>query len=454
MPKKKQTESKGTDVQIQLTEPQAEFYQLQCKFPLFKGGYGTGKSHTMTVCAFTDANHSANALIGIYEPNFPLIKDIAVPRMEQLLIDHGIRYTYNKKDHDLFTSNSGIGDFVFRSMDNPELIVGYETYRSHIDELDVLPEEKSRTAWLKILGRNRQWPKGLQKDYMRYNSNRMRHEPFNRVSAYSTPEGYRFTYKTWGMNQIINPDGTIDWKNPHYQFVTASTYSNPFNPEDYIESLKSSYPSNLLEAYLEGKWVNLASGSVYSNYDRTTHASNETIRKGEPLYIGVDFNVRNISATIWVKRHGGSQWHAVGQLTGVFDTPELIRMLEQKYVSEGHDITIYPDASKPTNTTNASVTDIALLQAAGFKIRAREKNPFVRDRVAATQKAFADGKLFVNEKEAPSVADCFNQQCWNKNGEPDKEAGFDHQNDASTYPIAYEFPVRKPIFALPVSWAV
>ena len=32
-----------------------------------------------------------------------------------------------------------------------------------------------------------------------------------------------------------------------------------------------------------------------------------------------------------------------------------------------------------------------------------------------------------------------------KNGEPDKTSGTDHQNDATTYPIAYEFPIVRPV---------
>jgi hypothetical protein len=42
------------------------------------------------------------------------------------------------------------------------------------------------------------------------------------------------------------------------------------------------------------------------------------------------------------------------------------------------------------------------------------------------------------------MASNFEQQAYDKNGEPDKKSGFDHQNDASGYPIAYEFPVIRP----------
>jgi hypothetical protein len=51
----------------------------------------------------------------------------------------------------------------------------------------------------------------------------------------------------------------------------------------------------------------------------------------------------------------------------------------------------------------------------------------------------------VNDVQCPETARCLEQQAYDKNGEPDKQTGFDHQNDATGYPIAYEFPVVKPV---------
>ena len=114
---------------------------------------------------------------------------------------------------------------------------------------------------------------------------------------------------------------------------------------------------------------------------------------------------------------------------------------------------MYPDCSgSARHSSNASTSDIALLKLAGFAVRARTKNPAVKDRIQATNTAFSKGRLFVNFKECPTVANCFEQQAYDKNGEPDKKSGFDHQNDASTYPIAYEMMINKPLFSVPIRW--
>jgi hypothetical protein len=46
-----------------------------------------------------------------------------------------------------------------------------------------------------------------------------------------------------------------------YEIIQAPTASNPHLPDGYIDSLKDIYPSQLLDAYLEGKFVNLTSGN-------------------------------------------------------------------------------------------------------------------------------------------------------------------------------------------------
>jgi hypothetical protein len=105
----------------------------------------------------------------------------------------------------------------------------------------------------------------------------------------------------------------------------------------------------------------------------------------------------------------------------------------------------YPDASgNSRKTINASESDISLLRQAGFVIKVRDSNPFVKDRILAVNGALANGKMWVNASKCPDVVACLEQQAYDKNGEPDKKSGFDHQNDATGYPIVYEMPVRKP----------
>ncbi len=430
------------ELNFSVTASQAEFLGLDCMFPAFIGGLGSGKSHAMAISAVMDASQSSNAIVALYEPTHDHIKRIILPKIEEILVDNGIAYTHNKQDHIIYTSSSQFGDFIFRSLENPALIVGYEAFRSHVDELDVLSEDKAQEAWVKIIARNRQNPKGLK-------------DVKNRVSAYSTPEGYKFMYKGWGRNTVLKEgsNSTYISPNPDYQMVQAKTRDNPYLQESYIQSLVDSYPDALVAAYLEGEFVNLNSTTVYSAYNRDAHDSSETIQPNETLYIGCDFNVEKTAATVYVRR--SNQWHAAAELVNLLDADTLAQTIQDRWQSKGHTIVIYPDCSGASRSNaNATMSAIGILQKARFEVRARRKNPDIRDRVMATNKAFNAGRVFINSRECPVASRCLEQQSYDKNGEPDKKSGNDHQNDATTYPLAYEMAIRKPLFAIDFSYMV
>lgn len=420
------------NINLSLTKPQAEFIQLQqeCLYPLFTGGYGSGKSYTMAISAFLDALHSPDAWVAIYEPTYGLIIDIAMPYIAQLLEIHNIPYQANKDEKVIITHSKQIGNFRFRSMDDPGKLVGYEVYSSHVDEIDTLDKDKASRVWDMIMGRCRQWPKNIPKKFMCFNEKTQQYEPRNKVCAYSTPEGFNFTYSVWAKNE-----------NPQYRHLKCKTEDNPFASQSYIDNLKEKYTEEKIKAYLEGEWVNLNSGTVYYAYDLHSHASQETIKTGENLYIGCDFNVANMSAVVFVKRDGGKTWHAVDEISGVLDTPDLVDEIQSRY--PGHKIICYPDSSGSSrDTTNASTTDILQLKKAGFRVKAKSKNPLVKDRVACVNNAFSKRRLLINVSRCPNLVECLTQQAYDKGGRPDKSQGHDHLNDALGYAIYYEMNMK------------
>jgi hypothetical protein len=306
-------------------------------------------------------------------------------------------------------------------MDNPARIIGYQTFRAHVDEIDTLRTTHARAAWNKVIARNRQkiYVDGKQQ--------------LNRVSAYTTPEGFRFAYQRW----VKDPA-------PGYEMVHAPTLSNPHLPDDYVESLRASYPPELVQAYLEGLFVNLTSGNVYSSYDRALNRSVECVVGNETLYVGMDFNIMFGAAIIHVLRDGVP--HAVDEIHKSFDTDHTIRVLKERYPD--NPIVVYPDAtSKNRTASNTTETDLAKLRAAHFVIRANHANPAIKDRVAAVNAKLCNGlgvrEYFINDATCPNYAAALEQQTWD-NGLPDKSTGSDHPVDAGGYYICKEFPIVRP----------
>lgn len=402
---------------VRLTKPQHRFITTESPYPLMVAGFGSGKTRAAVCRAVAKKLQYPGQNVGYYLPTYDLVTTIALPMFAEVLDQMKVRSRLYKNEKRIHVGDSAI---IFRTMDTPENIIGYEVADSLIDELDTLPTDKARNIWIKALGRNRQ---------------KKPDKSANTIGVATTPEGYRFVHEMW----VANPK-------PGYEVIRAKTESNSRNlPEGYIDSLRAVYPPELLAAYLDGEFVNMKSGTVYRDYDRVRCASRETIKPAEPLYIGQDFNVAAMASIILVRRPDGL--HAVAELTGVYDTPELIRMIKDRYA--GHKVYIYPDASGGSRkTVDASLTDIALLQQAGFIIRAHSSNPPVRDRILAVNGAFSRGVAKVNVDACPQTAKCLEQQAYDKNGEPDKTSGLDHLNDAVGYVCFQEYPVHRPVTRL------
>lgn len=408
------TRQTGSVRRIQALKHQAAMLAADKKFMLLVAGYGSGKSHALHLCVVTDAVRYPKIKLLVLAPSYDLLRLNNVPAILEMLSDWNIKYNFNKSEYIIYLSNGS--QIIFRSLDNPSRIVAFEVCRSYIDEADVPPLTAMEMGWNKTLARTRQVILHDGKIVS------------NRVWAFSTPEGFKFCYKRWVKQ------GGAD-----YGMVRARTADNPFLPADFIQSLRDTYPEQLIEAYLNGEFVNLTSGTVYYSFDRNVQYSIETAKVSDILYIGMDFNVGKQAAVIYVKR--GKAFHAVYEFTGVLDTPKMMELIDARFPKNPK--VFYPDATgNSRNTTNAGVSDHAILKDHG-KVKVRPANPFVKDRVAAVNAAFEHDLLFVNVEECPEFTEALEQQIYDVNNRPDKATatGHDHINDAGGYPIAYEMPI-------------
>ncbi len=398
-----------------LTKPQSAFWNLDGKFPLFVGGYGSGKSYVLIARALVDLYEGGDkASVGIYCPTYDLLQLNLIPRFMTILEELGIRYEYNGSRNKI---NVGERTLIFRSMDNPQRIVAYEVFRSHVDEADLVPADKSEDAWNRIIARNRQ---------------NLSDAP-NRVHAYTTPEGFSFSYNRW---KKAPGEG--------YQYVRAPTESNPHLDEDYINGLRNSYPAQLVDAYLGGHWVNMTSGAVYPEYDRELNGTRYVPRPKETLHIGMDFNVMKGAAIVHIIRDGLP--YAVGEIIDSRDTVATVEAVKELY--PGHPIIVYPDASGNSRTSqNATDTDFQVVRDARFRIDAPDANPPIKDRVAAMNamlcNANGERRYKINADRCPNYALCLEQQAYDKNGMPDKANDLDHPLDAGGYFIHRKYPILK-----------
>jgi hypothetical protein len=416
-----------------LNVPQSQFLALPHKFKAFVAGFGSGKTGVgcADLCKHSWEFPRINA--GYFAPTYGQIRDIFYPTIEEVAADWGLHAKVNasNKEVHLYAGRKYRTTIICRSMDDPGKIVGFKIGRGLVDELDVMRLIDAQASWRKIIARMRQVAPGLQ----------------NGISVTTTPEGFKFVYEQFVKAVREKPSlATL------YGLVQASTYQNAKNlPEDYISSLRDSYPAQLIKAYLRGQFVNLTAGSVYADFDRVLNHTDEVMEPGEPLHIGMDFNVLKMASVIYVVRNGEPR--AVGELTGVRDTPEMARILKERFKDKGHGIVVYPDASgKATSSKSASESDLSILKGAGLQIRVDPSNPAVKDRINAVNGLILNDhgvrRLKVNTHLCPAFTEALEQQPYDKNGEPDKTTGHDHVNDAGGYPLVKLWPIVKRTVAV------
>lgn len=404
---------------IKLTAPQSRFFSSTAKYVAMVSGFGAGKTNTLVLKMLEQKFRYPSVDLGYFAPTYPLVRDILYPRVSEILGEAGHRFRIHRTEHVIYIA--GYGRIICRTMDTPERIVGFEIGHAFIDEFDTLKTEAALDVWRKVMARVRQkFPDGSP----------------NRILVATTPEGFRATYHLFAREV-----------RPGYELISASTHSNAANlPDGYIESLRMRYPPQLIEAYLDGRFVNMASGAVYPDFSRTLNHTPAQLRPDEPVHIGMDFNVLNMTAAVSVIRD--QRPITVEEVTGVRDTPAMAQILVQRFARRGHNVTVYPDASGAAHrSVNASESDISILRQAGLTVRVSASNPAVRDRVNAVNALIlndtGERRWLINTDRCPVLTTALEQQAYTDQGEPDKSGGHDHAVDAAGYFLAHRWPITR-----------
>ena len=377
-------------------------------------GYGAGKTRALCAKAVMLAAANQGFIGAVMEPTGPLIRDIWQNDFDDFLEAYDIPYTFRASPLPEYTLHLPQGDtkILCRSFENWSRIIGLNLAWVLADEIDTVTPSIANKAFPKILGR-------------------LRSGNVRQFAAASTPEGFRWMWNTFGSDDAK--------ARPDRHLIKMRTVDNPHLPPDFIERLQANYDPSLLKAYLDGEFVNLTTGQVYDRFDRSKHvlATMPDI-SNEPLRVGVDFNVGNMSAVIAIRQ--GSSLLVVDEISGAHDTDALAQSIKSRYPA--HRIYVYPDASGGNRSTNAAQTDIQILESYGMSNQSPRSNPPIRDRVAAVQALLENGKGQVRLQVASGcrkVIECLELQSYNEKGEPDKDAGYDHMNDALGYIIWREF---------------
>lgn len=356
-------------------------------------------------------------------PTYQLIRDIAYRALEEMLNKMPVTWRLNRSENVLYIA--GFGRILFRTMDRPELMIGFSVFRAYLDELDTLKTNNANTFWNKVIARCRQKPKSRP--------------GLNQVFVATTPEGYKFVYEKFYRNPL-----------PGSRLIRASTRSNPYLPEGYVESLINTYDPRLVAAYIDGEFVNLVGKQVYYAFDRDTCHTDKKSNYGENtvLHVGIDFNVHNMAMAIG--EFFGKELDITADMHGLRDTVDSVNYIEDAYVNmrSPRRVIFYPDATgRGKSAVAGSFSNIHIIKNRGHAIVMNPANPPVSERIATVNQAFKDGLLKVNTRVAAHLTEALEQQVYrtSSGGElyPDKTQDFDHILDGLGYMVYHLLPINK-----------
>jgi phage terminase large subunit len=241
---------------IEILPAQLEFIESTYTHTAYIGGLGSGKSFVGTAKTVMYKLKNPGLDVAYYLPTYQLIKQIAFPKFKNLLELAKVEYSLNMSDYEFTTK---YGKIIMRSLTNYDMIIGYEVCYSCIDEVDVIPQDKMKEAFTKIIARNRLRTK----------------DGLNITDMVGTPEGFGFAY-----NYFVKDN------KPNRKLIKVKTKDNPYLPLSYIETLTETFTPAQLAAYLDGEFVNMTSGRVYSNFDRKLNHNGRSIKPNDVLHIG------------------------------------------------------------------------------------------------------------------------------------------------------------------------
>lgn len=351
----------------------------------------------------------------VYSPSHGLAMDTMVPAVEFALELMPIRWEFRASPLPKFIvywNDENPSEILVRSFENWQKIRGLNLAWAIVDEIDVVNRKISDQALRLLMGRIR--------------TGNVRQLAFS-----STPEGFGLMYDFF----------VTDANKGDRRIIHAKTTDNPHLPPDYLQDLLANYPANLVDAYINGQFVNLMTATAYHTFDRHQNGSNESVQPNDRLYIGQDFNVGKMASVVLVKR--GETYHAVDEFFGMHDSSHTIYEINNKYPQ--HRKELYPDVSGNQRHTSASQTDLDLFAQAGFQIVRGKVNPAIRDRVNCVNTAFKNGlgvsKLFINPLRCPNLVRCLEQQALGSDGKPEKKNDLDHLPESLGYVVFWCLPV-------------
>lgn len=233
-------------------------------------------------------------------------------------------------------------------------------------------------------------------------------------------------------------------------YVQAGWVDNPFIPEEEKQRLCSRFNPRELRMRELGL-PDLGGGRAHPDFDRELNIMELAIPEGD-IWVGMDFNVDNMSAALGYKYKDALYIFDEITLPERSNTDLMCKEIKERY--PGRRIYVCPDASGHNNSTNAPIgqSDHKIIRDHGFVVVTDNRNPSIKDRLASVNALIMNGqgvrRLFVDPRRCKKLIKCLTMLvCKEGTMIPDKTQGLDHLPDALGYLVMQLCPIMEKRFS-------
>lgn len=401
-------------------------------------GYGAGKTLIGSKRAIAMSLLNNGPPHFWVSPSYKIAKRTVVPTLIELLdgkktIDNSLRYKYNKSDNEFKIYHGGrTGTIWLGSGEEPDSLKGPNIGTATIDE----PFIQAVEVFEQMLARVRS-PKAKYRE----------------IGLLGTPEQLN-----WGYDICEGEDAhryDID-------VMHVSTLDNKSLPQQYFDTLLAGYTDKMKQAYMDGVFLNLSKGAIYYGFSKQKNVM-RLDDPGHELEVGMDFNVDPMAAIVYWRN--GKHMHIVAEIEiENSDTPYMCAMLSQNNEGQNQELingqisnyldkdgkrriaTIYPDASGRSRHTNApgGVSDFTIIRES-FDLISKSANPKIRDRENAVNGKLNPARGAPSLTIDPACKRIIKYMHSYTHELRNKQKQMSHLLDALGYPVAYLYPVTKPV---------
>jgi hypothetical protein len=403
---------------------QQKFHDLPTRFKLFSGPVGSGK--TLAVCqeAVRLAYQNPGCVGVLAAPTYRMLADVTRLQFLGILEGNGVPFRFRKSENSIELPECR-HTVRFRSLDEPERLVGPNLAWFGCDELSYAKEDSFRRL-----------------------EARLRDPRAARLCGFGgcTPNGLNWTWR-----RFISEDRVAG-----YGAVLADPFENRRildKTPDFYERLRASYPERFFRQEVLGEYLSMYGGAVYYSFGEQ-NIQPLVYQRELPVFWTLDFNLNPLCSLIGQRiplSRARDLWriHMLEEIAlPQANTPEAF----EEFVARTQDwigaldtleVEIYGDPAGEHRQTSAVKTDYQILRelfARRPEYRAvfkhGKKAPLVRDRTNTVNgllcNAAGERRLLIDPRCRGLVAD-LRQVSWKADSYGNVLAVLDKTDPARTH---------------------